>query len=110
MTVEPRVALDRFVAALTAHFDAIQTRSSSADPKVDDAYDVLADAFDVYDDALAREFGEVTPFLLIDDDEAELELDDHDEHLDDDAHDDIIEVEEITDDDEDDRLTEADLA
>jgi len=79
MAVEPRAALDRLVAALEAHFDAISNRRSETDPRVDDAYDVLADAFDLYDDALARVFGEVTPFMLVDED-----------HDDDDDHDEVL--------------------
>jgi len=78
MAVEPRAALDRLVAALEAHFDAIVNRRADADPRVDDTYDVLADAFDLYDDALARVYGEVTPFMLVEDDHDE---DDHDEEV-----------------------------
>ena len=69
MTVDPRAALDRLVAALEAHYHAISSRRSEDDPAVDDAYDVLADAFEVYDDALSSRFGESTPFDLADDEE-----------------------------------------
>ena len=62
MTVDPRAALDRFVAALEAHYHAVAGRRGDDDPAVDDAYDVLADAFEVYDDALATVHGEATPF------------------------------------------------
>lgn len=87
MTTEPRAALDRLIAALEAHFDAIVVRRSPDDPKVDDAYDVLAAAFEVYDEALAREYGEVTPFLL--DDEEHDDDDDYlEDFLDDDDEDD----------------------
>jgi len=93
MTVEPRAALDRLVAALEAHHHAVATRRSDDDPAVDDAYDVLADAYEVYEDSLATVFGEVTPFYLadeIDDDE-----DDEDDDLEDiDFDDDLEEVEE----------------
>lgn len=84
MTVDPRAALDRLVAALEAHYNAVATRRSDDDPAVDDAYDVLADAYEVYEDALATQFGEVTPFYLaedLDEDEDEdddLEVDDED--------------------------------
>src|SRR3712207_8122731 len=67
MTVDPRAALDRFVAALEAHYHAVAARRGEDDPAVDDAYDVLADAFEVYDDALATVHGEATPFYLVDD-------------------------------------------
>ena len=81
MTVEPRAALDRFVAALEAHFHAVSTRRTDDDPAVDDAYDVLADAFEVYEDALARVYSETMPVGLLDDDDDE---DDEDEDLDED--------------------------
>ena len=80
MAVEPRAALDRLVAALEAHFEAISNRRSDTDPRVDDTYDVLADAFDLYDDALARVYGEVTPFMLVDD-EHDDDDDDHDDEV-----------------------------
>ncbi|GAB2473809.1 primosomal protein [Xylanimonas ulmi] len=81
MTADPRAALDRLVAALEAHFDAISTRRSDDDPRVDDAYDVLADAFEVYDDALAQVYGEVTPFVLEEeeDDDGDDDADDEDD-------------------------------
>lgn len=98
MTVEPRAALDRFVAALEAHFHAVSTRRTDDDPAVDDAYDVLADAFEVYEDALARIYSETMPVGLLDDDD-----DDADDDADDDDDDDLDE-----DDDEDDDLDELD--
>jgi len=78
MAVEPRAALDRLVAALEAHYSAIVNRKSETDPRIDDAYDVLADAFDLYDDALAREYSEVTPFMLVDDDHDDDDVDESD--------------------------------
>ena len=76
------------------------TRRSDDDPAVDDAYDVLADAYEVYEDSLATVFGEVTPFYLadeIDDDDDEEE----DEDLDDiDFDDDLDDIEESADEDE----------
>lgn len=81
MTVDPRAALDRLIAALEAHYNAIASRRGEDDPAVDDAYDVLADAFEVYDDALGTVHGEATPFYLAEeeDDEDDEELDDEDE-------------------------------
>ncbi|WP_125777702.1 primosomal protein [Antribacter gilvus] len=82
MTVDPRAALDRLVAALEAHYHAVATRRSDDDPAVDDAYDVLADAYEVYEDSLAQVFGEVTPFYLaedLDDEDDEDEDDDEEE-------------------------------
>ena len=95
MTVDPRAALDRLLAALEAHFHAVGTRRTDADPAVDDAYDVLADAFEVYEDALARVHGETLPFGLLDDDaEDDPDADDDDiaeDDLDEDDLDDDLE-------------------
>ncbi|MFC8921682.1 primosomal protein [Cellulosimicrobium sp. NPDC057127] len=86
MTVDPRAALDRFVAALEAHYNAVAARRGEDDPAVDDAYYVLADAFEVYDEALGQVHGEATPFYLAeeDDDEDDDDEDDALEPLDDD--------------------------
>jgi len=84
MTADPRAALDRLIAALEAHYLALATRRGEDDPAVDDAYDILADAFEVYDDALATVHGEATPFELADDDDDDDEDDEDDEDDDDD--------------------------
>ena len=78
MTVDPRAALDRFVAALEAHFAAVANRRGDEDSAVDDAYDVLADAFDVYDEALGNTYGEALPVVLADDDDDDDDVDDDD--------------------------------
>lgn len=88
MTVDPRAALDRLLAALEAHYHAVVSRRGEDDPAVDDAYDVLADAFEVYDDALGTVHGEATPFYL-----AEEENDDNDEEDSDDDEDDEDDIE-----------------
>ena len=67
MTTSPRDALDRLVAALEAHYDAVTRRTGEADPAVIAAYQTLADAFETYDNALYDTFDEVTPFELVDD-------------------------------------------
>ena len=90
MTDDPRAALDRLLAALEAHFHAVSTRRGDEDPAVDDAYDVLADAFEVYDDALLRVHGESLPFYLADD-EADDEDGGDDEGRDDDVDEDDLE-------------------
>lgn len=107
MTVDPRAALDRFVAALEAHFTAVSTRRTDDDPAVDDAYDVLADAFEVYDDALVRVHGETLPFYLADDETDDAEDDgdefgEDDDELDDDL-DDLVDGDDEDDVDEDDQ-------
>lgn len=91
MAIDPRAALDRFIAALEAHYSAVATRSTEDDPHVDDAYDVLADAFEVYDEALLTVHGESTPFFLEDEDltdDEDEEDEDPDEDDDEDTHED----------------------
>jgi len=102
MTVDPRAALDRLIAALEAHYHAVATRRGDDDPNVDDAYDVLADAFEVYDDALGTVHGEATPFYLAEDD------DDEDDEDDESADGDDVDAEDDYDDDVlvDDAVTE----
>jgi hypothetical protein len=103
MTTEPRAALDRLIAALEAHLSAAGRRAGEADPAVVSAYQVLADAFESYDEALYDAYDEVTPFVLYDDAEdalADDEIDDEDDE-DDEEDDDLEDVE-----DEDDDLGE----
>jgi hypothetical protein len=94
MTTEPRAALDRLIAALEAHLSAASRRAGEADPAVVSAYQVLADAFESYDEALYDAFDEVTPFVLYDDAEDALA----DDEVDDDDDDD--DLEDLEDDDE----------
>jgi hypothetical protein len=84
MTVDPRAALDRLQASLEAHFHAVSTRRADDDPAVDDAYDVLADAFEVYEDSLARVHTETLPFGLLDESDDDDEDDEDDDDLDED--------------------------
>jgi hypothetical protein len=84
MAIDPRAALDRFIAALEAHFSAVASGRED-DPAVDDAYDVLADAFEVYDESLVAVHGEATPFYLADEEDDDAHEDDED---DDGGHDD----------------------
>lgn len=98
MTVDPRAALDRLIAALEAHYNAIAARRGEDDPAVDDAYDVLADAFEVYDDALGTVHGEATPFYLAEeDDEDEDDEDEADWSGDAEYDDEVDDVEELAD-------------
>ena len=88
MTTAPRDALDRLVAALEAHLDAVTRRTGEADPAVTAAYQTLADAFETYDDALYDTYDEVTPFVLVEDgDEEDDDLDDDLEDFEDDDED-----------------------
>jgi hypothetical protein len=100
MTADPRAALDRLIAALEAHFDAVANRRSEDDPRIDDTYDLLADAFEVYDGSLADTYNELLPFAIDDSDDDDDDIDDipvhgtaaahDDDDLDDDDLDDIV--------------------
>ncbi|WP_354507291.1 primosomal protein [Oerskovia enterophila] len=102
MTADPRAALDRFIAALEAHYTAVAARRGEDDPAVDDAYYVLADAYEVYDEALAQVHGEATPFYLAEDDDDDEGDEDDDEHDDDGDEQDF--------DDQDEELDQVDLS
>lgn len=54
---------------------------------MDHAYDVLADAFDVYDESIGNTYGEALPFVLADDDD-EGDEDEGDDDVDEDDLDD----------------------
>ena len=96
MTADPRAALDRFIAALEAHYNAVAARRGEEDPSVDDAYYVLADAFEVYDEALGQVHGEATPFYLAEEDDEDDDEDDEDEDESlDDALDDALDDDEV---------------
>ena len=97
MTSDPRAALDRLVAALEAHLQAASRRTGEVDPAVASAFQILADAFTSYDEALYAAYDEVTPFVLYDEAE-EDDLDDDDDEDDDDDDDLDDELEDIDDD------------
>jgi hypothetical protein len=86
MTPEPRAALARLVAALEGHLDVAANRRGEADPAVAAAYQRVAEAFEVYDDALYSAYDEVTPLVLYDD--VEDDRDDDDDEDDDEQDDD----------------------
>jgi len=102
MTADPRAALDRLIAALEAHFDAVANRRSEDDPRIDDTYDLLADAFEVYDNALAQTYNELLPFALDDADDLDIDDDlaepDDDEDLTADVLDDLDDLDDADDD------------
>jgi len=91
MTADPRAALAILTASLERHLEACSSRRGENDPTVVAAYQDVADAFDLYDDALLEAFGEVTPLVIYNGDEDEDdELDDEDDdeldnHSDDDG-------------------------
>jgi hypothetical protein len=80
MSIDPRVALASLASALEEHLAAASARRSDGDPAVEAAFFAVADAFEVYDDALYEAYGEVTPLQVIDGDED----DEDDEDVDDD--------------------------
>jgi len=85
MTADPRAALAILTASLERHLEACSSRRGENDPTVVAAYQDVADAFDLYDDALLEAFGEVTPLVIYNGDEDEDdELDDDDDDDDDD--------------------------
>jgi len=88
MIVEPRAALDRFIAALDQHFAAASSGRGEDDPAYVSAYRTLIDAFETYDEALYEVHGIDTPFLVYDDDaEEDGGEDEFDEEVDDDEFD-----------------------
>lgn len=100
MTTDPRAAFERMVAALEAHLAAAEQRRGEQDPGVEQAYRILADAFEAYDEALYDAFDEVTPFVLYDEvedqrDDADPQDDDEidEDDLDDSDEDDLPEIE-----------------
>lgn len=91
MNADPRAALAILTASLERHLEASASRRGENDPTVVAAYQAVAEAFDLYDDALLEAYGEVTPLEIYsgdgdeddedeDDDEDDVEvLDDHDD-------------------------------
>ncbi|WP_101650220.1 hypothetical protein [Brevibacterium ihuae] len=90
MSLDPQVALDDFLSAVREHYAAAAHRTSDTDPRVEASYMALADAFEIYEDALYTAFDEVTPFELFDDvEDAKDDADDDDFDDDDDEDDDF---------------------
>jgi hypothetical protein len=85
MTADPRAALATLTASLERHLEASASRRGENDPTVVAAYQAVAEAFDLYDDALLEAYGEVTPLEIYsgEDEEGDEDEDDIDEELDD---------------------------
>jgi hypothetical protein len=88
MNADPRAALATLTASLERHLEASASRRGENDPTVVAAYQAVADAFDLYDDALLEAYGEVTPLEIYsgegdDDGDDSDDSDDSDEELDD---------------------------
>jgi len=87
MNADPRAALANLTASLERHLEASASRRGENDPTVVAAYQAVAEAFDLYDDALLEAYGEVTPLEIYtgdedgdeddEDDGGEEVLDDH---------------------------------
>src|SRR5699024_11215125 len=86
MITHPREALAAFLEAVREPYAASAHRTGDQDSRVEAAYMALADAFEIYEDAIYTAFDEVTPFELFDD--VEDAKDDDDEFVLDDDEDD----------------------
>jgi hypothetical protein len=81
MSIDPRVALSSLTTALEEHLIAASNRRGDGDPSVEAAFFAVADAFEVYEDALYESYNEVTPLQVFDDEDDEdedTEADDED--------------------------------
>lgn len=74
MSTDPRAALDRFIAALEAHFEIASSVQDAEAVAVEDAAAAVEDAFFTYDDALYTTYQVEVPLEAYgDDDEDDLE-------------------------------------
>jgi hypothetical protein len=81
MNAEPRAALQRLIAALERHLEAVASGRGEEDPALQAAHKQLTEAFQAYEEALYDAYGAYTPFMVYDEDEDDLldedfELDD----------------------------------
>jgi hypothetical protein len=81
MNADPRAALAILTASLERHLEASASRRGENDPTVVAAYQAVADAFDLYDDALLEAYGEVTPLEIYSGDDGDEEDDDEDDDV-----------------------------
>lgn len=79
MSIDPRVALQSLVTALEEHLAASASRRREDDPAVETAYLGIADAFEVYEEALYDAFGEVTPLEIYEESDDDDDNDDNDD-------------------------------
>jgi hypothetical protein len=85
MKADPRAALAILTASLERHLEASASRRGENDPTVVAAYQAVAEAFDLYDDALLEAYGEVTPLEIYSGDDDGEDADDDGEDADDDG-------------------------
>lgn len=88
MSIDPRVALQSLVAAFEEHLAASAARRGDDDPAVESAHLAIADAFEVYEEALYDTYNEVTPLVIYEDDDDDDDLDDEDDEDEDDEDED----------------------
>ena len=79
MKADPRAALAILTASLERHLEASASRRGENDPTVVAAYQAVAEAFDLYDDALLEAYGEVTPLEIYSGDDGDDDGDEDDE-------------------------------
>ena len=103
MTTDPRTALTQLTEALEEHLNAVASRRGDQDPAVDAAYLGIADAFEVYEDALYVTYDEVTPLEVFVEDDDDDDDDEEDEDFDEE------DLEDADDEDPDDEDPERDL-
>jgi hypothetical protein len=68
MATDPRFALQKFIASLERHFEAVSARRGEDDPAVEQAYYQVEDAFLNYEEALGEQFEEYLPISLAEED------------------------------------------
>ncbi|WP_129359663.1 MULTISPECIES: hypothetical protein [Micrococcaceae] len=84
MTTDPRVALNSLIQAFEEHLTALAAKRGEQDTAVENAYLGIADAFEVYEDAIYVAFNEVTPLeVFVEDEDDEDEEDSFDEDYED---------------------------
>lgn len=69
MATEPRQQLERFIAALQQHYEAVSAQRGEGDSSVEQAYYLVEDAFLNYEEALSASYGEYLPISLAEDDQ-----------------------------------------
>ncbi len=102
MNTDPRSALAALIAAFERHYEAVAASRGDDDPHLDAATERLADAFNLYDDALFDSFDVSTPFVVFDGDDDDEDDDEDDWEDIDDLDDDDLDDEDWDEDDDDD--------
>jgi hypothetical protein len=69
MSIDPRAALSALTTALEEHLVAASARRGEDDPVVEATFLGIADAFEVYEEALFDAYDEVTPLVIYDADQ-----------------------------------------